>query len=137
MLSGIGQWVAFWAAQWSDLSVSIEYYHKPIHHTNGMTFTCSQLRSYLSAHDALLKKRPSLYFYLKVQSGRCENLSQLGPVARMPALSAQACRTVASATACVEIPTLDVHRLPCGGVAPLLPRLQEPVFTLYGATTRS
>ena len=53
MSSGIGQWVAFWAAQWSDLSVSIKYYHKPIHHTNGMTFTCSQLRPYLSAHDAL------------------------------------------------------------------------------------
>ena len=35
----------------------------------------------------------------------------------MPALSAQACRTVASATACVEIPTLDVHRLPCDGVS--------------------
>jgi hypothetical protein len=54
----------------------------------------------------------------------------------MPALSAQACRTVASATACVEIPTLDVHWLPCGGVASLLPRLQEAAFTLYGATTR-
>ena len=68
---------------------------------------------------------------------RCEYLGQLGPVARMPALSAQACRTVASATACVEIPTLDVHRLPCDGVASLRPRLQEAVFTLYGATTRS
>ena len=70
-------------------------------------------------------------------AGRCENLSQLGPVARMPAPSAQACRKVASATACVEIPTLDVHRLPCDGVASLRPRLQEAVFTLYGATTRS
>ena len=65
-----------------------------------------------------------------------KGLSQLGPVARMPALSAQACRTVASATACVEIPTLDVHWLPCDGVASLLPRLQEAAFTLYGATTR-
>ena len=71
-----------------------------------------------------------------INAGRCENLSQLGPVARMPALSAQACRTVASATACVEIPTLDVHRLPCGTVASFLPIVQEPVFTLYGATTR-
>ena len=54
----------------------------------------------------------------------------------MPALSAQACRTVASAAACVEIPTLDVHWLPYGGVASLVPRLPKPVFTLYGATNR-
>ena len=54
----------------------------------------------------------------------------------MPALSARACRTVASATDCVEIPTLDVHRLPCGTIASFLPIVQEPVFTLYGATSR-
>ena len=49
----------------------------------------------------------------------------------MPALSAQACRTVASATACVEIPTPDVHRLPCGASLVCFSEAQEPAFTLH------
>ena len=53
MLVDVGRWIASRAAHWPDLCVDIEYYHKHIHHTNGMTFTCSQLRPYLSAHDAL------------------------------------------------------------------------------------
>ena len=53
MLVDVGRWIASRAAHWPDLSVDIEYYHKSIYYAHGLTFTCSQLRYYLAAHDAL------------------------------------------------------------------------------------
>ena len=53
MLVDVGRWIASRAAHWPDLSVDIEYYHKSIYYAHGLTFTCSQLRHCLAAHDAL------------------------------------------------------------------------------------
>ena len=76
MLVDAGRWIASRAAHWPDLSVDIEYYHKSIYYAHALTFTCSQLRHCLAAHDALFglfsaDRRPdiSLYRDLRATAG--------------------------------------------------------------------